>query len=50
MSIEKNKVVAFHYALKDEAGEQIESSQEDEPMVYLHGGYKNLLPKLEQEL
>jgi FKBP-type peptidyl-prolyl cis-trans isomerase SlyD len=50
MPIEKNKVVAFHYVLKDEHGEEVESSEKDEPMVYLHGGYRNLLPKLEQEL
>lgn len=50
MPIEKNKVVAFTYVLKDEAGEEIERSDQGEPMVYLHGGYRNLLPKLEQAL
>lgn len=46
--IEKNKVVAFHYVLTHESGEEIENSHGDEPMVYLHGGYRNLLPKLEE--
>ena len=43
MPIEKNKVVAFTYVLKDEAGEEIERSDQGEPMVYLHGGYRNCL-------
>jgi FKBP-type peptidyl-prolyl cis-trans isomerase SlyD len=50
MPIEKDKVVAFHYVLSDDAGAEIESSDEDDPMVYLHGGYRNLLPKLEEAL
>ena len=50
MPIEKNKVVAFQYVLKNEAGEELEKSPKKEPMVYLHGGYRNLLPKLEAEL
>lgn len=50
MPIEKNKVVAFHYVLTNEAGEEIENNQGGEPMVYLHGGYRNVLPKLEAEL
>ena len=48
--IAKNTVVAFTYELTDEAGSTLESSSESEPMVYLHGGYKNLLPKLELAL
>jgi len=50
MSISKDRVVAFHYKLRNEAGEAIEDSREDEPMVYLHGGYRNILPKLEEAL
>ncbi len=50
MQISKDHVVAFHYRLKDESGEEVESSFADEPMVYLHGGYRNLLPKLEEAL
>ena len=46
--IEKDKIVAFHYVLRNESGEEIENSLGDEPMVYLHGGYRNLLPKLEE--
>ena len=50
MPIEKNKVVAFHYVLKNEAGEEVENNMKDEPMVYLHGGYRNLMPALERAL
>lgn len=37
MQIEKNKVVTFHYRLNDADGPQIESSEGNEPMAYLHG-------------
>ncbi len=46
--ITKNTVVAFHYSLTDGEGKKLESSDAGEPVVYLHGGYRNLLPKLEQ--
>ena len=50
MSIEKNKVAAFHYILKDETGKELENNLEDDPMVYLHGGHQNLMPALERAL
>ena len=31
--IEKNKVVAFHYVLENEAGEEVENNMKDEPMA-----------------
>lgn len=37
MKIAKNSVVQFGYVLKDEAGELVESSNDDAPMAYLHG-------------
>ena len=46
MKIEDGKVVSFHYKLKDETGEQIESSHESQPMAYLHGS-RNIIPGLE---
>ena len=49
-TIEKDKVVAFTYVLKDENSEVLEQSAADDPMVYLHGGYRNLLPRLEEAL
>lgn len=48
MKIAKNTVVTLHYKLSDAQGNLIEESQE--PMVYLHGGYANTLPKIEEAL
>lgn len=48
MQIAKNTVVSVNYTLSDTVGNQIEKSQE--PMTYLHGGYDNTLPKIEEAL
>lgn len=48
MKIEKNTVVSVKYKLSDAQGNLIEESSE--PMVYLHGGYQNTLPKIEEAL
>ncbi len=48
MKIAKNTVVTVHYKLSDAQGNLIEESKE--PMVYLHGGYENTLPKIEAAL
>ena len=48
MKIAKNTVVTVHYKLSDAQGNLIEESHE--PMVYLHGGYENTLPKIEEAL
>lgn len=48
MKIEKNTVVTVHYKLSDAQGNLIEESSV--PMVYLHGGYENTLPKIEEAL
>ncbi|MBC7414227.1 MAG: peptidylprolyl isomerase [Herminiimonas sp.] len=48
MKIAKNTVVTVHYKLSDAQGNLIEESQD--PMVYLHGGYENTLPKIEEAL
>ncbi len=47
MKITDNSVVQFHYVLKDEAGNEIESSQGAEPIAYLHG-HNNTLVGLEK--
>jgi FKBP-type peptidyl-prolyl cis-trans isomerase SlyD len=49
MNIENKKVVSFHYALSNGQGEQIESSRERDPMVYLHGA-GNIIPGLEKAM
>jgi FKBP-type peptidyl-prolyl cis-trans isomerase SlyD len=48
MKIAKNTVVTLHYTLSDAQGNLIEESRD--PMVYLHGGYDNTLPKIEEAL
>jgi len=48
MKIAKNTVVTVHYKLSDAQGNLIEEGRE--PMVYLHGGYENTLPKIEEAL
>jgi FKBP-type peptidyl-prolyl cis-trans isomerase SlyD len=49
MPIAEDKVVSFHYTLKDENGTQLESSQGSEPMTYLHG-HDTVLKGLEEAL
>lgn len=49
MSISKDKVVQFHYNLKNDKGEQIESTEGRDPMAYLHG-HGNIIPGLEKAL
>jgi len=49
MKITDKKVVQFHYTLKNEAGEEIESSYGSDPLAYLHG-YKNMLVGVENAL
>ena len=48
MKIAKNTVVTLHYKLSDAQGNLIEESRD--PMMYLHGGYDNTLPKIEEAL
>lgn len=48
MKIAKNTVVSVNYKLSDAQNNLIEQSSE--PMVYLHGGYHNTLPKIEEAL
>ena len=48
MKIVKDTVVTVRYKLSDAQDNLIEESHE--PMVYLHGGYENTLPKIEEAL
>ena len=48
MKIAKNTVVTVRYQLSDAQDNLIEDGRE--PMVYLHGGYENTLPKIEEAL
>jgi FKBP-type peptidyl-prolyl cis-trans isomerase SlyD len=48
MKIEKNTAVTLRFKVSDAQGKLIEESKD--PMVYLHGGYGNTLPKIEEAL
>ena len=48
MKIEKNTAVTLRFKVSDAQGKLIEDKKE--PMVYLHGGYGNTLPKIEDAL
>jgi len=48
MKIAKDTVVTLQYRVADANGRLIEQSKT--PMVYLHGGYENTLPKIEEAL
>ncbi len=48
MKIDKNTAVTLRYKVADAKGLLIEAPKD--PMVYLHGGYNNTLPKIEAAL
>ena len=48
MKIAKDTVVTLRFKVAETTGKLIEESRE--PMVYLHGGYDNTLPAIEQAL
>jgi FKBP-type peptidyl-prolyl cis-trans isomerase SlyD len=47
-TVNPDKVVTFHYTLRDE-GEVIESSEGRDPVVYMHG-HGNIVPGLEEQM
>ena len=50
MTIAQHKVVTIHYRVSDsDSDELIDSSENSEPMTYLHGA-RNIIPGLEQAL
>jgi FKBP-type peptidyl-prolyl cis-trans isomerase SlyD len=48
MKIEKDTAVTLRFKVAEIQGKVLEESKE--PMVYLHGGYGNTLPKIEEAL
>ena len=48
MKIDKNSAVTLRFKVSDAQGKLIEDGSE--PSVYLHGGYGNTLPKIEEAL
>lgn len=49
MKVSENKVVLFHYALVNSAGEVLDGSRGGNPLPYLHG-HKNIVPGLESAM
>jgi FKBP-type peptidyl-prolyl cis-trans isomerase SlyD len=49
MQVARDTVVRIHYKLTDDAGEVLDSSEDSEPLVYVHGA-GGLIPGLEKEL
>lgn len=48
MKIQKDTAITLRYKVADAKGKLIEEAKE--PMTYLHGGYDNTLPKIEEAL
>jgi FKBP-type peptidyl-prolyl cis-trans isomerase SlyD len=48
-TIDADKVVTFHYSLRDQEGTLIESSEGKAPVIYMHG-HANIVPGLEREM
>jgi FKBP-type peptidyl-prolyl cis-trans isomerase SlyD len=48
MQVSMNTVVTMTYELKDADGVVLESSEQ--PVAYLHGGYDNIFPKVEEAM
>ena len=48
-AITAHKIVTLNFTLKDEDGELLDSTQGEEPLLYLHGA-NNLVPGLEAQL
>lgn len=49
MQIAEDTVASFHYRLTDANGEELDRSDEDQPLAYLHGR-ANIIPGLEEAM
>jgi FKBP-type peptidyl-prolyl cis-trans isomerase SlyD len=48
MQVAKNTVVTLDYSVTDFEGELVDAGQE--PLVYLHGGYDDIFPMIEEAM
>lgn len=48
MQVAKDTVVTLEYRVTDSDGELIDEGKE--PLIYLHGGYDGIFPRIEEEL
>lgn len=49
MEVAPNTVVSVHYKVRNETGQELESSEDGQPLVYLHG-QSNIIPGVEKAL
>ena len=49
MQVQNDHVVSIDYTLKNDAGEVMDTSEQNGPMAYLHG-HQNIIPGLEKAL
>jgi FKBP-type peptidyl-prolyl cis-trans isomerase SlyD len=49
VNISQDTVVYFHYTLRNDSGEELETSRDAEPNAYLHGA-GNIIPGLEEAM
>ncbi len=49
MQIEKDKVVNFHYIIKNTDGKELQSTYDNDPIAYLHG-HGSMFPGVEESL
>ena len=49
LTVEENKVVTFDYTLKNNSGDIIDTSENNQPLSYIHGNGE-IIPGLEAEL
>jgi FKBP-type peptidyl-prolyl cis-trans isomerase SlyD len=49
IAVEKDRLVVVQYRLSDEHGRELDSSEEGDPITYIHG-HDQILPGLEREL
>ena len=48
MQVARNSVITLDYHVTDPDGEVVDEGRE--PLVYLHGGYEDIFPKIEEAL
>ena len=48
MQVAKNSVITLDYHVTDPDGEVVDEGRE--PLVYLHGGFEDIFPKIEEAL
>jgi FKBP-type peptidyl-prolyl cis-trans isomerase SlyD len=48
MQVARNSVITLDYHVTDPDGDVVDEGRE--PLIYLHGGYEDIFPKIEEAL